>query len=292
MNKVTIKKPIVHLCIVPGREGEEFMELARTTAHESKLGPLLGGEFVQVNMGNGDLFKETAEKILEELPNHPDEGFRELADKAIARAVDPVGAFVDYEPGQFHGRPAERERFDTCVRPGPYRPAELTLARRCIEQLRAAGDLNGKMLDCGFYNTPAGFGDRANTNAMTQLHYTAGSDFVMVNGYQTTGSILEDRDMLGAAIDLRREQLSPMGKDAPEIIAWLMPRDNSNDVPNRGHYPLEWMSESSMAGKGAAARETGVRVGLWLNAEWFKQETDVVEIKRTFDALAFGLGVV
>jgi len=276
----------LYISIVGDGDSNDQSEKVRELIDGSELNRHVKGEFVQCSLGHdpSGIFIRTAEEILEAKPDHPETGFKSIAERSIARARNPVGAYVVYEPGQGLNQP---DRFDTGMRQGPYRHTEIALASRCIEQLRKTStDMGYEDMLCGFYNLPSGMGDRANAPALRGIYYTAGMDYSFVNMNWTRGYREDYRNML-KGIRLRKSQFAPLGNAAPNIIAWTMSRDNSFD--GRGNYPLHWVDPKAMRAKGRAVKQAGVDLVLWLNEGWFENKENIQPIVDGFNELGVGL---
>jgi len=264
-----------------GSSTADLVDPLRDAILRTSLGSVWTGDLVQINMGYStpdDLFKKSAEEILEHAPNHPESlqtqyvrdgqeiktaGFRGIARSAIEKAVKPVGMFINFEDRK---RDDGQPTFDDARR--RITPAEVELVGRCravaVSEVFTAAD---KAIPISVWNTPINpFHEDVNWDHVRETHDALGLDYAILNGYRDQGSHRENAEYIAGATHL-------MSKELPgtRIIVALSP-----STQGRVFSPL---SIVTLLHKLYAIDRAECDVLLWMNAAWSSADQNKQSIK-------------
>lgn len=265
---------------------------ARAAMMRSALGRVRSGELVQINMGWSNparIFRRTAEEILEHLPDHAyrtephsteidgqavnTPAFPAVASNAYSK-VHPdevMGAYIDYEPFDT----TDKFRFELGFRPSTV--AEIRLMAACYATARSAGfTYTNRGLPISCWNTPFRVMDERNDwDAIVQTHAAMGSDYLIINGYQTHNDPIRNYALIAASVERCRDEFESRGRPIRVVVALSLSTE-----PGR----FAAIPTASLIYKAMGARSVDADVLLWLNTDWYTGD-GVAAIEQRFEAL-------
>lgn len=245
----------------------------------AELGTLVRGECAQIDMGHEPLFKESAHTILNDRPDWPETGFREIARKALVRAKNPVSVIVDYEPNQTRGDPLRATRFDLGNR--ARTTAEIDLIGRCVAVARTEAYRMGIRPDVGVWNTPGLIRDQAQYapawKSLRPFYGLCNLDYTFANLYPPKPQ------------STWREQRQEIKADCKTLAREIGVPVRAAMMPNKTPGGFDPFTAGEIITKAKGAKAAKCTVVWWLNTDWIMDESNETHIANACRALKRGL---